>query len=248
MNTDNGPKLRIRLKFARLKPARELSHLEQIKTLRAIIAASGLDYWPVKCGRTAAPKMSFGPAISMGYESACEYADLYLAEFVGDAEVAEKIRAVRSEQYNLISAKRVPMFFPAIESCVNAAEYFLEAEFPSGFSQIAADEFLARERMVYEKVKPSGSTETIDVKPLVMRALYEPAASAFTLVLKVEPGKNVKPEVVLNMIAGCELPAPRCCRPGEESAAEEPPSGMVIKRIVRKELYWFDSGGKPEVF
>lgn len=235
MNIDNGPKVRIRLKFARLAPAKDLSHLEQIKALRDMVAASGLRYFPVKCGRTQAPKMSFGPAISVGYESTCEYADLYLAEFAGDQEAAEKIKAVRSACYELVSAKRVPMFFPSIESSVNAAEYLVEAAFPDGFSQKEVDVFLARPEAPYEKVKPSGSRETIDVKPLTLCAQYAPAAApaasdatpaqTLKLVLKFEPKKNVKPEIVLNMIARAD-----------------------IKRIVRKELYWLDSKGKLEVF
>ena len=38
---NDAPKSRIRLKFARLAPAKDLSHLEQIKALRARAAASG---------------------------------------------------------------------------------------------------------------------------------------------------------------------------------------------------------------
>ncbi|MBU2575212.1 MAG: TIGR03936 family radical SAM-associated protein [Elusimicrobia bacterium] len=256
---DNGPRVRIRLKFARLAAARNLSHLEQIKALRNLVIASGLRYSPVKCGRGRAPRMAFGPAISVGYESRCEYADLYLAEFAGDEEVRQKIKAVSSECYELIAAKRVPIFFPSIEASVNAAEYIIKAGFPAGFSQKEVDSFLARPDAFYEKVKPSGARETIDVKPLVLCAQYDPAAAALAapfpgdlpqgtphggfpcvrgpeafdtapahvlkLVLKFEPKKNVKPEIVLNMIARAD-----------------------INRIVRKELYWFDSKGRLEVF
>ncbi|MBI4803497.1 MAG: DUF2344 domain-containing protein [Elusimicrobia bacterium] len=221
---NDGPKVRIRLKFARLAPARNLSHLEQIKALRNLVAASGLRYCPVKCGRGRSPRMAFGPAISVGYESRCEYADLYLAEFAGDEEAGQKIKAVSSGLYELIAAKRVPMFFPSIEASVNAAEYLIEAGFPAGFSQKEVDGFLSRPQALYEKVKPSGARETIDVKPLVLCAQHDPAARVLKLVLKFEPKKNVKPEIVLNMIARAE-----------------------INRIVRKELYWLDSRGRLEV-
>lgn len=222
---ENVPKARIRLKFARLAKARNLSHLEQIKALRDLAAASGLRCCPAP-GRAQAPKMAFGPAISLGYESRCEYADLYLAEFVRDEDAARRIRAVGSECYELVSAKRVPVFFPSIEAAVNAAEYALEAGFPAGFSQKDIDAFLARPEALYEKVKPSGERETIDVRPLICAAEYDPAAAALRLVLKSGPGKNVKPEAVLGMIV-----------PGAE-----------IKRIVRRELYWQDSKGALQVF
>ena len=79
---NDGPKSRMRLKFARLKEAGPLSHLEQIKAFRIVAMASGLKCWPAKAGSGSVPKMSFGPAISVGYESTCEYADLYLEDFV----------------------------------------------------------------------------------------------------------------------------------------------------------------------
>ncbi len=223
---ENIPKARIRLKFARLEKARNLSHLEQIKALRDLAAASGLRSCPAKCGRETAPKMAFGPAISVGYESRCEYADLYLAEFVRDEDAARRIRAVSSEYYELVGAKRVPVFFPSIESSVNAAEYIIEAGFPAGFSQKDVDGFLARPEALYEKVRTSGERETIDVRPLIRGAEYDAAAAALKLVLKFEPGKNVKPEAVLGLMA----------------------PGAGIKRIVRRELYWQDSKGQLQVF
>lgn len=222
---ENAPGVRIRLKFARLAKAANLSHLEQIKALRGLAAASGLRYLPMKQGKGMAPKMAFGPAISVGYESRCEFADLYLAEFVRDADAERRLRSVGSELYELVSAKRVPLLFPSIEAAVNAVEYTIEAGFPAGFSQKDIDAFLARPEALYEKVKTTGEKETIDVKPLIQSAEYDPAASALKLVLRFVPGKNVKPEAVLGMI----VPA-------------------AIKRIVRRELYWLDSNGKLQVF
>lgn len=217
---------RIRLKFARLAKAAGLSHLEQIKALRGLAAASGLRFLPMKHGKGLVPKMAFGPAISVGYESRCEFADLYLAEFVRDADAERRLRSVSSELYELVSVKRVPLLFPSIEAAAGAAEYAIEADLPAGFSQKDIDAFLARPEALYEKVKPSGEKETIDVKPLICRAEFDPAAPALALVLRFEPGKNVKPEAVLGMLA-----------PGAE-----------IKRIVRLELFWLDSKGKLQVF
>lgn len=224
---NEGPKSRIRLKFARLTPAREMTHLEQIKVLRGRAAATGLKFCAAKAGGGAVPRMAFGPAVSVGHESLCEYADLYLEEFVRDSDAAEKIRPLDDDSFRLVSARRIPVFFPSIEAAVNAAEYFMQAEFPAGFSDASVDNFMAMKSVAWDKVKPSGERKTLDARAPVLSASFDPAASLLKLTLRLEPGKNIKPEVAAELMAGAK---------------------PVFRRIVRKELYWFDSGGRLEVF
>lgn len=222
-----GPKSRIRLKFARLAAAKDLSHLEQIKALRARAAGCGLKFWPAKVGGASVPKMAFGPAVSVGHESLCEYADLYLEEFAQAAAVLEKLQPLDDDKFRLLSARRIPVFFPSIEAAVNAAEYFMEAEFPAGFAQPAVDAFLALKTLAYEKVKPSGERKTLDARAPVLAASLDPAGPLLKVTLRLEPGRNVKPETAAELMCGGK---------------------PVFRRIVRKELYWFDSSGKLEVF
>ena len=217
----------MRLKFARLKEAGPLSHLEQIKAFRIVAMASGLKCWPAKAGSGSVPKMSFGPAISVGYESTCEYADLYLEDFVKAETAVEKISALDSGRFRLIGARRIPLFFPSIEACVNAAEYALEGGLPEGFSQETVERFLGLKSAVYERVKPSGEKKTIDARPLVLEALCPGGSGSLKLVLAFGPGRNIKPEAVLSLMSG---------------------SNAAPARIVRKELFWFDSKGKLEIF
>lgn len=224
---NEGPKSRIRLKFARLAAAKDLSHLEQIKVLRNRAAGCGLKAWPAKVGSAAVPKMAFGPAVSVGHESLCEYADLYLEEFSQAAAALEKLQPLDDASFRLLSARRIPVFFPSIEAAVNAAEYFMEAEFPAGFSQAAVDAFLALKTLPYEKVKPSGERKMLDARIPVLSASYDPEGALLKVTLKLVPGQNVKPETVAELMCGGK---------------------PVFRRIVRKELYWFDSSGKLEVF
>lgn len=224
---NEGPKSRIRLKFARLKPAENFTHLEQIKAFRARGAASGLKFCPAKAGGPLTPRMAFGPAVSVGHESLCEYADLYLEEFVREEAAFEKIQPLDDNNFRLLSARRIPVFFPSIEAAVNAAEYFLEAGFPAGFSQASLDVFMALKSLPYEKIKPSGERKAIDARTPLLSASWAPESALLKLTLRLEPGKTIKPETVAELIAGG--------RP-------------EFRRIVRKELYWMDSQGKLEVF
>ena len=203
------------------------THLEQIKAFRARAAASGLKFWPAKVGGSVTPRMAFGPAVSVGHESLCEYADLYLEEFVREEGVLEKMQPLDDANFRLLSARRIPVFFPSIEAAVNAAEYFLEADFPAGFTQAALDAFMALKSLPYEKVKPSGERKAIDARTPLLAASWDAASDLLKLTLRLEPGKTIKPETVSELIAG---------------------SRPVFRRIVRKELYWMDSQGKLEVF
>lgn len=222
-----APKSRIRLKFSRLAPAKDLSHLEQIKALRARAAACGLKFCPAKAGGAQVPKMAFGPAVSVGHESLCEYADLYLEEFVKSEEAAEKIRPLDDGSFKLLSARRIPVFFPSIEAAVNAVEYFMEAAFPEGFSDAMVDAFMAKKTLPWEKVKASGERKTLDAREPVLSASFDPEASLLKVTLKLQPGRNIKPETAAELMAGAK---------------------PEFRRIVRKELYWFTPGGKLEVF
>ena len=222
---DNIAKTRMRLKFARLEGVGGMSHLEQIKALREIAAASGLDCLPAKQGRNMVPKMAFGPALPQGYGSRCEYADLYLAQSCRESVVEARIAAVPSGAFSLLSVKRVPVFFPSIEASVNAAGYLIEADLKGKLSQEAVDAFFARESAPYVKAKADGSAETLDARPLVLGAELDADAGTLRLTLKMEPGKHMKPADALNALAGREL---------------------TIKKTVREELYWMDSRGKLE--
>ncbi|HCC47300.1 MAG TPA: hypothetical protein DEQ38_04175 [Elusimicrobia bacterium] len=223
---NEGPKSRIRLKFARLAAAKDLSHLDQIKILRGRAAACGLKFWPAS-GKALSPKMAFGPAVSVGHESLCEYADLYLEEFAREEAAAEALRPLDDERFRLLSARRIPVFFPSIEAAVNAAEFFLEGEFPAGFSDAAVDAFMALKTCPFEKVKPSGERKQLDARIPVLSASFDAQSALLKLTLRLAPGKNVKPETAAALMAGGE---------------------PVFMRITRKELYWLDSAGKLEVF
>lgn len=224
---NEGPKSRIRLKFARLEPARNFTHLEQIKALRSRAAASGLKFQPARAGGASVPRMAFGPAISVGHESLCEYADLFLDEFVREEPAREKIQALDDANFRLLAARRIPVFFPSIEAAVNAVEYFLEGDFPADFSQASVDSFAALKNAPYEKVKPSGERKTLDARAPLLSASWDACAGLLKLTLRLFPGRNVKPEIVAELMAGG--------RP-------------ELRRITRKELYWQDSHGKLVVF
>ena len=202
-----------------------MSHLEQIRELRRMAVVSGLDCCLVNHGRRQVPRMAFGPALSAGCESRCEYADLFLEQRCPESVVAARLSASASEFFSLLSVKRVPVFFPSIEASVSAVQYLIEAEPVGRLSRACVDAFFARESALVERTGPTGAG-TVDARPLVLGAELDAPSGIMRLKLRLEPGKNVKPAEVLGLMAGGEVP---------------------VRRLVREELFWLDSKGKLEI-
>ena len=89
------------------------------------------------------------------------------------------------------------------------------------------DAFMTLKNAAYEKVKPSGERKMLDARTPVLAASFDRDGALLKVTLRLEPGRGVKPEIVAEFMCGGK---------------------PVFRRIVRKELYWFNSGGKLEVF
>lgn len=222
INERNIPDTRIRFRFERLEGAAGFSHMEQLRELKRRACAAGLPF----CGRDNNPRMSFSPAVPEGYLSSCEYADLYLYKFMSSDEAAEKMRILDDGRYSLVSAERIPVFFPAVEAAINAVRYSVEAAEPV-FAADKLGKFLDMQTCIYERVKISGKVQRFDVRALYRGAEIEDSGRKLLITLSFCPsGANLRPEAAANAIFGV----------------------FEAKRIKRLEFYWQNSKGEFEVF
>jgi len=191
---------RLRVRFARMGEAAKFSHLEQIRQLRAIAAASGLPCASNGSGKKLMPKMAFGPAISVGYESEAEYADLYLTAALPEKDVFAKLSAVCGGGFSALGVKRIPLHFPSLESLLNAAEYEITGDFGEDPSS-SLEKFLSQPEIPVIKQKHDGPQERIDAKPLIILMKQEDGGKV-RLVIRFGPGRNLKPELILRAWLG----------------------------------------------
>lgn len=185
---------RLRLRFSRRGRARFLSHLEQIDVLRRVIRRAALPA-AFTSGFNPQVKASFGPAVSVGYESDSEYMELDLVKRVEPAEAGAKIRNSLPEGFDIVDVKKVPLFFPSLDSLLNIAKYRIEAS----CTDEKLREFLASPEIIIEKVKEK-ITLKIDAKPLI-RTL-ENRDGGLYLELRYGPKKNIKPEKLAQKLLG----------------------------------------------
>ena len=221
-----SPKYRLRIKFSRTGEAGNMTHLQQMKKVREGFSLSETPVFRTN-NKKAVPKISFGPAISMGYESLCEFADVYLTGLTQEKEIKAIFDKMKAQGINFVSAKRIPLLFPSLESSVNAVEYEVRGEFPDNFSQDKINQALLKSELIFEKIKEGKSPKKINFRPLIIKMEYSKKEGAVVLVLKIEPGFNIKPENALSVIAG---------------------NSVKITGILKKQLYWINSGGEFEVF
>ena len=187
------PTMRLRLRFSKKGNVRFVSHLEQIEVLRRAARRSNL---PVAftAGFSPQVKSSYGPPLSVGYESSSEYMELYFTQKVGIENVEREFAQVLPNGFCLLSIKKVPLTFPVIDILVNIAEYEIKN---TDISQKIIDNFLSKDMILIEKTK-KGKTVEIDVKPLIRSFRNEDGI--LKLQLRFGSGKTIKPEMVLQKI------------------------------------------------
>ena len=202
---------KLRFKMSRLGSVRFVSHLEQIEMLRRALRRTEL---PVNYSHGFHPqiKCSFGPAISVGYESSCEYFDVELTKRMSVEDVRKSVSEQLPKGFSLVKVSSVPVFFPSLESLISRVDY--EVSLPQTlWSQkdvkeweSILEESLKNPDLVIKESKRKGSgpvqERIIPLKGLLCSAKWD--SSTLRLTLKFGPGKNVKPEKVASTLLGLE--------------------------------------------
>jgi len=218
---DVPPVQRLRIRLGRKGGARFLSHLEQIDVFRRAARRAGL---PVAFSSGFSPqvKASFGPAISVGYESAGEYFELDLIKRVEPAEASQKLKNALPEGFDVLEVKKIPLFFPSLDSLLNIARYSIAAE--------ASDEkiknFLSAPEIIVEKIKEK-QTIKIDAKPLI-KALHC-NDGVLSIELRFGPKKNVKPEKVAQLLLGLSEEETKTLRIRRDGFSIEKKDGTMME-------------------
>jgi radical SAM-linked protein len=205
---------RMRFKMSRTGSMRFLSHLEQIEMIRRALRRAD---FPVvfTSGFHPQMKVSFGPAISVGYESECEFFDVDLAAKIDLEEGKRMLSEQMPGGFSILRVSRIPLFFPSLESLVNRVDYevFVPSIFLKGEEHARSlEEFFQREDLVIEKIKKKGAGAErriqIALKPLVIEASWNGGQNrsktfgngrdgrTILFSFRFGPGKNVKPEKV----------------------------------------------------
>lgn len=213
-----APAMRCRMRFERRGDAAGLSHLEQIKELRALVSGSGLEYYGSRGPGAGTPRMAFGPASGAGHESLCEYADAWFARSYKEEELRSAFSA-GARGLALSALRRVPLLFPSIEASVSVARFELEFSSAPPEAERALAGFMASAVFMAEREK-KGEKVRYDLRPAVVSAAWDASANRLSAALRLRAGG--RPEVLAAALFGPDSPA---------------------FTVLRTGLYWEDSSG-----
>ncbi|MFC1521915.1 TIGR03936 family radical SAM-associated protein [Elusimicrobiota bacterium] len=200
-----GEPVRYRMQLKRHGLARFLSHLEQIQVIKAAIIKSSLPL--AYSGKQLKPRMSFGPAVSVGWESDVEYADYELTVQRTLPDCAKAIAKVLPHGFSLAEIKKIPRHFPSLEESLNQVEFHICSR-GAGVADLslfcdAACEFLGSDRrdVTVRKEKSKGRVEVVNVKD-VLCSVKTNGGSGIIIKMGFGPKRNLKPERVLETLGG----------------------------------------------
>lgn len=207
---------RVRVRYAKLGRLVALSHLETMHALLRAVRRAGL---PVAYsqGYHPKPRVSFGPALSVGVESTCEHLELDLVGPADAADVAARLGPQLPEGLRVLEAELVDTREPSISESMRAIHY--RAEFPlDSWGEVALAERVAAFRDAEQAVVtrtappknrsgkrhqkiPATRQREIDLKQIVTHLAVEgPGSVAFSL--RADPSGSAKPAEVLAAIFG----------------------------------------------
>jgi radical SAM-linked protein len=211
------PLQRARVRFSRTGEAAAFSHLQQIDAVRRALEASG---WPVARSQAKKPKLklSFGPAISLGYASDAEYCDVELQSRLDFQKAKEQLAPHLPPGYGVVHVKSIPLFFPSLEESLNAASYEVRSELLRNTGP-AWEAFWQADRFLVTK-KKADREEIIDARGCVRSWRLE--EDKLELVVRFGPGRTLKPERIIQAV---------CRIQDADAAMGQPDSKLKVKRI-----------------
>ena len=190
---------RIRLRYRKVGPARFIGtreigsvFLRAARRARLPIAFSH--------GHHPMPRLSFSPAIPLGFSSDDEYVDLELTAAIAPDAVASALAAELPEGLDPVGATEIPRSAPSIDAGISAFVYDVDLGSlveppPDAVVAEAVDRFARADAFPVEKRGKSGGT-TVDARRYV-RALVRTAPQRLRLELAIGPEGTVKPGALL---------------------------------------------------
>jgi radical SAM family uncharacterized protein/radical SAM-linked protein len=199
---------RMRIRYAKGRPVRFLSHLDMIRLLERTIRRADLpiDYSE---GFHPHPKIAFGPPLSLGLTSVAEYMDLQFAKpLVGD--LIFRLKRELPEGIRVIDTKAIFRKTEALSAVINVSDYRADLSRVAGLFDLERrlQELLQAERLPILRSTPKG-TKSIDLRPHLLDLTLERDQETICLSMRLRTGPegHIRPQEVLEV--ALKLPSER---------------------------------------
>lgn len=205
-----------RIKYEKKDDLIKSSHQEIRNLFNDVITESDLKFLEAKRAEDR-PRIVFGSALSLGYTSECEFADIYLLEKTNLKFLQEEFK---KKNINILSIQQIPFNFPSIESLCSVIEYEVSGDFNK--DEKALKDFLDKKEIIIEKTKDE-KTIKFNARPQIASMQFE--GQKILIKLKIVQGVNAKIEQIFFSWLG------------ENKELQ----------ILKKNLYWLDSKNELKI-
>ena len=165
----NPPYHNIRIKFRKVGDLQYISHLDLVRTMQKALKRAGLKMWYTE-GFNPKPKMVFGPPLSIGVESECEFLDIRLLDEPDFDGIKAKLDSVLPMELGVIE-----VFSPkAALSDIAWLSYDMTVKSEETPDCVIGKlrEFFAREEITVTKKSKKGDL-TVNIRPLIKSVSFD---------------------------------------------------------------------------
>jgi radical SAM-linked protein len=122
-----GTPVRVRLQFQKTGADALTGHLDLVRKFPRTLRRAQLPVFYTQ-GYHPKPAVSFGPALSLGVESAGELAEVKLLERIAPQEILQRLNAVSEEGLVFTGCRILDEGEPGLSKCLARADYFLKID------------------------------------------------------------------------------------------------------------------------
>lgn len=173
----------VRLRFSKRGPVRFISHRDVARAFERAFRVAELPL-AFSAGFSPHPKISFGPALAVGYESDAEYLDLECTEAVPETRWTDEVTAALPEGMGVTGVAPLADRAPSLQEEISVLAYEVTLDgIPAGALGPVVADLLGR-ASVEVTVSRKGEARIDDIRPSVL-ALHQPRPDEACVVVEV---------------------------------------------------------------
>jgi len=206
---DDRPRYRFRVRFRKFGRLRFLGHLDLVRMILRTLRRAGIPL-VYSQGFNPKPKVSFGPALSVGVVSEAEYMDFDSWEPFDADELQRRVQSVAPAGLAFDTLRSLRSGAPKLGETIRAARYRVSLD--ADALAHGVERFAAAERITIQRVAKSGKVRTFDINEEI--EAVEPNGSGtlrFTLAIHHD-GASIRPEEALRALFGEQARGARLVR------------------------------------
>ena len=142
---------------------RYLSHLDVMRVFERALRRTHINL-AYSQGFNPHPKISFGPALSLGYTSEAEFLDIEMFTDYSP-EIKGILNAILPEGLRVLNIKKIPDSTPSLSSSINLQEYYIATQ-GEPISAQAIDNMLKESRIIILR-NIKGQKKSLDIRPFI---------------------------------------------------------------------------------